>query len=186
MFTWSRLEIWLAVVLAVLIVVGGTGHLLLAHKQGQRPIVVEARGGAHVPSAVNVQAHDTEQEGRAMPGDERAGADGQAAKDPFAADDDVGAEQHGTTAGDDDTGRADPDTIAVEQEGSVVAVDLININTAQPSELQRLPGIGPALAARIVAYREAWGPFGAIEDILEVSGIGPVKFANMQHMLTVD
>lgn len=185
MFTWSRSEVWLAVVLAVLIVVGGTGHLLLAHKQGQRPIVVEARGGGQIPSGVSVRAQDGEQDGREMPGAERAATDGPAAEDQFAADSDVGAKEPGTTAGDDDTGGAAPDTITVEQERPFVA-DQININTARPSELQRLPGIGPALAARIVAYREAWGPFGAIEDILEVSGIGPVKFANMQHMLTVD
>jgi competence protein ComEA len=48
----------------------------------------------------------------------------------------------------------------------------INVNTASAAELEALPGVGPALAGRIVAYRQANGPFGAVEDLLEVSGIG--------------
>ena len=62
----------------------------------------------------------------------------------------------------------------------------ININTAQPAELQRLPGIGPALAARIVEYREAWGPFSSVEDIMEVPGIGPRKFEDIKDLIKVD
>lgn len=47
-----------------------------------------------------------------------------------------------------------------------------NINTASADQLQRLPGIGPALAARVVAYRQANGPFRHPDEIVEVSGIG--------------
>ncbi|MGC9359717.1 MAG: helix-hairpin-helix domain-containing protein [Anaerolineae bacterium] len=56
----------------------------------------------------------------------------------------------------------------------------VNINTASASELESLPGIGPVLAKRIVAYREANGPFARPVDILEVSGIGDTTFANIE------
>lgn len=51
-----------------------------------------------------------------------------------------------------------------------------NINTASETDLQRLPRVGPAIAARIVAYRHANGPFRRAEDIQEVKGIGPKTF----------
>ena len=48
----------------------------------------------------------------------------------------------------------------------------ISINTAQTGELDVLPGIGPALAHRIVAYRKEHGSFKTVEDIKKVKGIG--------------
>jgi competence protein ComEA len=54
-----------------------------------------------------------------------------------------------------------------------------NINTATEAELQRLPGIGPALAARVVAHREANGPFQRPEQITDVKGIGEKTFEKM-------
>lgn len=48
----------------------------------------------------------------------------------------------------------------------------VDINTAGPEELQRLAGIGPALARRIIDYREEHGPFRSVEDLLAVKGIG--------------
>jgi comEA protein len=51
----------------------------------------------------------------------------------------------------------------------------IDINTASASELERLDGIGPVLAQRIVEYRRANGPFRALEELMDVPGIGPKK-----------
>ena len=62
----------------------------------------------------------------------------------------------------------------------------VNINTATAAELEALPGIGPALAQRIVEYREANGPFTAIEQIQNVSGIGPAKFEAMKELIVVE
>lgn len=62
---------------------------------------------------------------------------------------------------------------------------LVNINTATEAELEALPGIGPSTAAQIIAYREANGPFAAIEAIMDVPGIGEGKFEAMKALITV-
>jgi competence ComEA-like helix-hairpin-helix protein len=49
----------------------------------------------------------------------------------------------------------------------------IDVNSATVAELIELPGIGPALAARIVAYRTEHGPFRTVDDLKAVKGIGP-------------
>ena len=62
----------------------------------------------------------------------------------------------------------------------------VDLNTATAEELDTLPGIGESLARRIIAYREANGPFGSIEEIMEESGIGEAKFAELEDRVTVD
>ncbi len=62
---------------------------------------------------------------------------------------------------------------------------LVNINTADATELQLLPGVGEATAAAIIEDREANGPFSSPEDIMRVSGIGEKKFAKMEAMICV-
>jgi competence protein ComEA len=59
----------------------------------------------------------------------------------------------------------------------------IAINRASAKELEALDGIGPVLAGRIVAYRNANGPFVTLEALLEVSGIGPAKFAQFKEKI---
>lgn len=59
----------------------------------------------------------------------------------------------------------------------------ININTADADQLQRLPGIGPAMAERVIAYRQQAGGFQKIEDLQEVSGIGPKKYAKIAPLV---
>ncbi len=60
----------------------------------------------------------------------------------------------------------------------------VNVNTASTAELQAIPGIGPALAQRIIDYRSQFGNFERIDDLLNVSGIGPVKFDTMKTQIT--
>ncbi len=62
---------------------------------------------------------------------------------------------------------------------------LISLNRADVTQLQELPGVGPVLAERIVAYRDANGPFQVVEDLLDVPGIGEAKLAAMRDLLTV-
>lgn len=69
--------------------------------------------------------------------------------------------------------------------GLPISGALININTATASELESLPGIGAVLAGRIVTYRTANGPFEAIEDLMDVSGIGEGYYAQLRDLITV-
>ena len=58
----------------------------------------------------------------------------------------------------------------------------IDVNRAGVSELTQLPGVGVVLAARIISYREANGPFSTVDDLLDVSGIGEGKLAVIREL----
>jgi competence ComEA-like helix-hairpin-helix protein len=61
----------------------------------------------------------------------------------------------------------------------------LELNSATEAELDRLPGIGPVLAARIVSHRREHGAFHATEDLLAVQGIGPRLFDRLRSRVTV-
>ena len=60
----------------------------------------------------------------------------------------------------------------------------VNVNTASITELQQLPGIGPAYAQRIVDYRESIGMFRCPEDLLEIKGIGEKRLDSIRDNIT--
>ena len=62
---------------------------------------------------------------------------------------------------------------------------LIDVNRASETELTALRGIGPALARRIVEYRERNGPFRSVEELVQVRGIGPAKLGGFRDRATV-
>lgn len=62
----------------------------------------------------------------------------------------------------------------------------LDLNQATAEELERLPGLGPELARRIVEYRQQHGAFKRLEDLAEVKGVGPKKFTHLKTHLTVD
>ena len=62
----------------------------------------------------------------------------------------------------------------------------VNINLADLAELESLPGIGPAIAQRIIDYRQSHGPFSRVEEIMDVSGIGPATFEAVRDLITTD
>ncbi len=72
-----------------------------------------------------------------------------------------------------------------EHEPNEVRGDLININTATPAELESLPGIGPTRAEEIIAFRETYGPFESVVDVMKVPGIGPATYERLAPLITV-
>lgn len=80
---------------------------------------------------------------------------------------------------------ADPlsegETVVVPGVQSSVGVGRVDLNSASPLELDQLPGIGPALAARIVAGR----PYARLEDLLRVSGIGERTLERLRPLVTL-
>jgi competence protein ComEA len=60
----------------------------------------------------------------------------------------------------------------------------IDVDRATAAELQRLPGIGPALAARIIAYRDSNGPFGSMDRLRHVKGIGPATATRLDSLIS--
>jgi competence protein ComEA len=60
----------------------------------------------------------------------------------------------------------------------------VNINTADEVQLESLPGIGPSLAANIVEYRQEHGWFQELDELLDVSGIGPAKLDQIDDLIT--
>ncbi len=64
--------------------------------------------------------------------------------------------------------------------------DRVNVNRATLEELQALPGIGPALAGRIVESRQGEGPFRVPEDLLRVTGIGPATLARIRDRISLE
>lgn len=61
----------------------------------------------------------------------------------------------------------------------------VDLNTADQASLETLPGIGPALAARILAWREEHDGFTSVDDLLEVSGIGDTRLAELRDRVRV-
>jgi competence protein ComEA len=81
---------------------------------------------------------------------------------------------------------ATPVTVSETDSDPVLSpAHLVDINTATASELEALPGIGPARAQEIINFREANGPFANTADIMQVPGIGPAIYERMALLITV-
>lgn len=76
-------------------------------------------------------------------------------------------------------------TDGVERSIPIEVNGLIDINTATVEQLDTLPGIGPAKASDIITYRQNNGAFDRIEDIQNVSGIGPATFEAIRDLISV-
>jgi competence ComEA-like helix-hairpin-helix protein len=66
------------------------------------------------------------------------------------------------------------------------APERVNLNQADATALAALPGVGPALAQRILAHRQQSGPFASLDDLTQVRGIGPALVTRLRPLATVD
>jgi competence protein ComEA len=87
---------------------------------------------------------------------------------------------------------ASPAVISAQDKSAVsktaakpAAITPVNVNTASASDFEALPGIGAAMAARIVEYRQKNGPFKKIEDLMNVRGLGEKNFLKLKPQLTL-
>lgn len=133
---------------------------------------VEAAGGAEPEAdlaAVNLArpVTDGEQIHVPVPGEEPPAAAAPPARPGGAGDDSGPGLTDGSTAGEGPGG-----------------TPMIDINTAGVDQLDELPGVGPAIAQRIVEHREANGPFRSVDDLVEVSGIGPATVEKIRPRAT--
>ena len=71
-------------------------------------------------------------------------------------------------------------TAEVKEQGT-----LININTADASEFEKLPGIGPSYAQRIVEFRKENGPFKTKQDLIRVRGIGKKRIEKIKSYISI-
>jgi competence protein ComEA len=82
-----------------------------------------------------------------------------------------------------EAGSGPPGSSAVGGAGAIGGK--VNINTASESDLETLPRVGPTMAKRIIAWREANGRFATIEDLMSVTGIGEKTFAELKDLVTI-
>ena len=91
----------------------------------------------------------------------------------------------------DSTGVIDPDTTRPDtpvrrtKVGGKVS-GLININSASKTQLMKLPGIGEAMAERIIAFRKEHGPFSSVNDLNKVRGIGAKRLKQLSELCKVE
>jgi len=78
-----------------------------------------------------------------------------------------------------------PSAALAQQKGTPSPTEKVNLNTASVDQLQTVPGIGPAMAKRILEHRTKNGKFTKVEEILNVKGIGEKSFQKMKDRLTV-
>ena len=64
-------------------------------------------------------------------------------------------------------------------------LEKINLNTADSPELQKIRGIGPKFADRILEYRKEHGRFQSPDELVNVKGIGPVKYERIKNQVTI-
>jgi len=76
-------------------------------------------------------------------------------------------------------------TAAQPPQSAQPAASLLNLNTATQAELEKLPGVGPAMAKTIIEYRQKNGGFKKVEELMNVKGIGEKSFLKLKTLVTV-
>ncbi|ATG51845.1 competence protein ComEA [Brachybacterium vulturis] len=135
------------------------------------PGVVQLPGDARVDDALRAAGGATDEADLSVVNLARPLADGEQihVPEPGEPPRDRAAAEPGSTGGAQESGSGAP----------------IDLNTAGVAELEELPGVGPAIAQRIVEHREKNGSFTSVESLLEVSGIGPATLEEIRGRATV-
>ena len=157
--------------------------IVVADPDPARPIAVEITGAVATPGVYELAA-----EARVIDLVEAAGG--------TTADADLGGVNLARRVRDEDRvvipSQAPPPAITSatgDQPGSSAAAGSpaqVNINTASVDELDQLPGIGPAIAQRVVDYRSEQGPFRSVDELARVSGISSAMVDELRSEITVD
>lgn len=157
---------------------------IVVHVSGavQTPGVVRLSGAARVQDAVDAAGGPAPEADLAAVNLARPVTDGEQIHLPVPGEDPpVGSSVPGA---DQSTGGA-PGSPPGTDGGGTGGGSLIDINTADAGQLEALPGVGPAIAERIIEHRESNGPFRSVDDLVEVSGIGPATLEKIRDKATV-
>ncbi len=98
----------------------------------------------------------------------------------------VAEAEHASASGERPTTGGDAHRAVPEATPRIPPSVPLDINLADGEALQALPGVGPGLAQRIVAYRESHGPFRRAEDLRDVPGIGAKRYARLQRWVRAE
>lgn len=143
-------------------------------------IIVDVRGAVNKPGVYTLPAGSRVQDALARAGDVLTNADTRTLNLARRVND--GEQIHVPTLGEV---TVPPPTMARGAPTPTRLASKININTATLAELDTLPGIGPAIAQRIIDYRTQNGDFKTIEEIKKVRGIGDALFNQIKDLITV-
>ncbi len=196
--SFARYRPYLAMLFLFLIVLGGTIFVLRRTEPAPiaiitptpRPtatlasIIVDMRGAVTKPGVYTLAAGSRVQDALAQAGDALANAETRNLNLARKLND--GEQIYVPTVGE---ASATPPPANTGKSASVSAsktpLGTININTATLDDLDSLPGIGPAIAQRIIDYRNQNGAFKKIEDLKQIRGIGDALFDQIKGMVTV-
>ncbi|MFE5294222.1 ComEA family DNA-binding protein [Isoptericola sp. NPDC056618] len=150
---------------------------VVVHVVGEvrEPGLVTVPAGARVADAVAAAGGTTRRADAAALNLARAVVDGEQIRVPRPGEQVASADGAPDGAGEDGTGGG----------ADASAGGAVNLNSAGAADLEELPGIGPALAERIVTWRDENGPFTSVDELDEVSGIGPSVLGQVRDLVTL-
>ena len=153
------------------------GSELVVHVSGAvaAPGVVHLSAGARVDDALQAAGGPTDDADPSAVNLARPVGDGEQIHLPVPGEEPRAAEPGGAGPGSSEAGEAP----------AAGSTGVINLNTASAGELEELPGVGPAIAQRIVEHREKNGTFTSVDGLLEVSGIGPSTLEKVRDRATI-